>query len=231
MKVIIFIALCFTFISDDLQFCRTTRITSVGSQYPLKMAIIDKLPQAFWTQASLNFKKFKKGALPLDECYDNQRKLYISQLEKLEKEESSIEAQKKIKMDKAKKIEKVMERLQRQSLLNQKQKPVQDTEVKQSVGSVEKDKVKGSTSDPEMKMEVEEAAKTETRNEDTTAPRLYNCDECEAAGEKFDSNLLNVFESHIFTNHPLYKPFKCKQCEYTSHKRQNLQKHLRSVHK
>lgn len=203
------------------------------SNSPVKMAIIDKLPQAFWTQASLNFKKFKKGAMPLDECYDNQRKLYISQLEKLEKEESSIEAQKKIKMDKAKKIEKVMERLQRQSLFNQKQKleqGQQDTEMKQSVGK-EKVEAPASTRDLEVKMEVEEAAKTETKSEDSKASRMYNCEECEAAGERFDSNLLNVFESHIVTNHPLYKPFKCKQCEYTSHKRQNLQKHLRSVHK
>merc|ERR1711874_163186 len=203
------------------------------SNSPVKMAIIDKLPQAFWTQASLNFKKFKKGAMPLDECYDNQRKLYISQLEKLEKEESSIEAQKKIKMDKAKKIEKVMERLQRQSLFNQKQKleqGQQDTEMKQSVGK-EKVEAPASTRDLEVKMEVEDAAKTETKSEDSKASRMYNCEECEAAGERFDSNLLNVFESHIVTNHPLYKPFKCKQCEYTSHKRQNLQKHLRSVHK
>ena len=171
--------------------------------------------------------------MPLDECYDNQRKLYISQLEKLEKEESSIEAQKKIKMDKAKKIEKVMERLQRQSLFNQKQKleqGQQDTEMKQSVGK-EKVEAPASTRDLEVKMEVEEAAKTETKSEDSKASRMYNCEECEAAGERFDSNLLNVFESHIVTNHPLYKPFKCKQCEYTSHKRQNLQKHLRSVHK
>ena len=203
------------------------------SNSPVKMAIIDKLPQAFWTQASLNFKKFKKGAMPLDECYDNQRKLYISQLEKLGKEESSIEAQKKIKLDKAKKIEKVMERLQRQSLFNQKQKleqGQQDTEMKQSVGK-EKVEAPASTRDLEVKMEVEEAAKTETKSEDSKASRMYNCEECEAAGERFDSNLLNVFESHIVTNHPLYKPFKCKQCEYTSHKRQNLQKHLRSVHK
>ena len=101
------------------------------------MAMIDKLPQAFWTQASLNYKKFKKGALPLDECYEAQRKLYISHVDKLEKDQSNVEAQKKIKMDKAKKIEKVMERLQRQSLLSQKQNPKtgQDTaEVKQSAG-------------------------------------------------------------------------------------------------
>ena len=199
------------------------------------MAMIDKLPQTFWTQASLNFKKFKKGAMPLEECYENQRKLYIAQLDKLEKEQSSnIEAQKKIKMEKAKKIEKVMERLQRQSLLSQKQKPAQNTEVKQSVGSGRKEKdgapatPAAPASDPEVKMEEEEAPKTETKSEDQKA---FNCDECATAGEKFGSNLLNVFENHISTNHPLYKPFKCKQCEYSSHKRQNLHKHIKSVHK
>ena len=206
----------------------------------VKMAMIDKLPQTFWTQASLNFKKFKKGALPLDECYENQRKLYISHLEKLEKEQSNNEAQKKIKMDKAKKIEMVMERLQRQSLLSQKPKPGQDTEVKQDVGTAGKEKdeapaapapAPAAKSDPEVKMEVEEAAKPESRSEDPKASRLYNCDECETAGEKFNSNLLNVFENHIATNHPLYKPFKCQQCEYSSHKRGNLHKHIKSVHK
>ena len=187
------------------------------------MAMIDKLPQAFWTQASLNFKKFKKGSLPLDECYEAQRKLYISQVDKLEKDQSNVEAQKKIKMDKAKKIEKVMERLQRQSLLSQKQnqKTGQDTaEVKQSAGKDEAPAA--STSDPEVKKEDEEVAKTETNPKGSQ----YKCDGCE-----FESNLLNAFENHISTNHPLYKPFKCKQCEYSSNKRQNLHKHIKSVHK
>merc|ERR1712150_208079 len=139
----------------------------------------------------------------------------------------------KIKMDKAKKIEKVMERLQKQSLLNQKQKPGQETQTKQSEGSAgkENDEAPAATSDPEVKMEDEEAAKTETRSEDPKASHLYNCDECETAGEKFGSNLLNVFENHISTKHPLYKPFKCQQCEYSSHKRQNLHKHIKAVHK
>ena len=196
----------------------------------VKMAMIDKLPQAFWTQASLNFKKFKKGAMPLDECYEKQRKLYISQLEKLEKEESTMEAQKKIKMEKAKKIEKVMERLQKQSLLAQKQKQGQEPGVKQTEEKV-KDEVPAQAGDPVVKMEAEEVTKTEPKSEDPKASRLYNCEKCEDAGEKFHSNLLNVFESHIATNHPLYKPFKCKQCDYSSHKRQNLHKHIKSVHK
>merc|ERR1712150_287429 len=142
----------------------------------------------------------------------------------------------KIKMDKAKKIEMVMERLQRQSLLGQKPKPGQDTEVKQDVGTAGKEKdeapaAPAAKSDPEVKMEVEEATKPESRSEERKASRLYNCDECETAGEKFNSNLLNVFENHISTKHPLYKPFKCQQCEYSSHKRGNLHKHIKSVHK
>ena len=168
--------------------------------------------------------------MPLDECYENQRKLYISQLEKLDKEQSTIEAQKKIKMDKAKKIEKVMERLQRQSLLAQKQKQSQDPEVKQTEEKV-KDEGPAPAGDSVVKMEDEEVTKTEPKSEDPKASRLYKCEECEAAGEKYQSNLLNVFESHIASNHPLYKPFKCKQCEYSSHKRQNLHKHIKSVHK
>merc|ERR1712200_213143 len=86
--------------------------------------------------------------------------------------------------------------------------------------------------DPKASLENKEEDPKESRDnkvEDSKASRTYKCDECEKEGASFDSNLLNVYENHIL-KHPQYKPFKCEKCSYNSHKKQNLHKHIKSIH-
>ena len=174
----------------------------------------------------MNFKKFKTGSLTLDECYDKQRELYIVESDKLKKEQLILEHQKK--MEKAKKVEKLMEKLQRENLNKQNMK--QKSEEK-AAPKAKEEKLETSTSEPPVKMDTEET-KTENKSDDSRTSHPYSCEECQKEGKTFDTKMLNVFESHIL-QHPHYKPFKCEQamCLYTSHKRGNLQKHVRSIHK
>lgn len=187
------------------------------------MSLVEKLPQSFWQLTSLNFKKYKMGSMALDECYDKQRQLYILESDKLKKEQLTQEHQRK--KEKAKKVEKLMEKLQRETLNKQKTK----LENVEKTDSEKEGQPTPSSEPPPVKMETQET-KSESKADASKTSRLYKCEECEKTGETFETKILNVFENHL-QKHPNYKPFNCESCQYSSNKRQNLHKHIRSVHK
>lgn len=59
---------------------------------------------------------------------------------------------------------------------------------------------------------------------------LYDCDVCKQENTNFTSIQPQIFEHHIATSHPGYKPFTCNVCPYTANRRNNLTTHVKKFH-
>merc|ERR1712117_459627 len=98
--------------------------------------------------------------------------------------------------------------------------------------SIKKPESKAETTEIKTnKVEKVEEMRPKTPGKMPGTKESFTCEECEKKGEKFFSSIVNVFEQHINMKHPNYKPFKCTLCNYTTHKKGNLNKHMRLNHK
>ena len=167
------------------------------------MSILDKLPSSFWEETQTIYRKFKKGSISLEECFDRQRELSLIQMDKLKKNQvlngssgSDSKIEKHSRASLLKVIEKVKKKREEASEIAKKE-AVTDNKVE----------------------EVKKSGK-----------ETFTCEECEKVGNSFSSGILNLYENHINMKHPNYKPFKCNICSYSTHKRGNLHKHNKTTH-
>ena len=169
------------------------------------MTILDKLPLAFWEESQTVYKKFKKGSISLEECFDRQRELSLVHLDKIKKNQSlnaSSVSDSKIEKHRRAELLKVIEKVKK------KREEASEIAKKEAVSENKVDEVKKS------------------------GKENFTCEECEKVGSSFSSGILNLYENHINMKHPNYKPFKCNStnCIYSTHKRGNLHKHTKSTH-
>ena len=47
------------------------------------MSLVDKMPLSFWEGSQNIYKKYKRGAMTLDDCFDRRRELSIQHIEKM----------------------------------------------------------------------------------------------------------------------------------------------------
>lgn len=172
------------------------------------MSLLDKMPLSFWEDTQNIFKKYKKGSMSLDDCFERQRELSLQQIEKIKNAQENPHPIQHQNLEKTKRAEAIFEKIKARS---QKKKDELSTNSERGKQEVVKEKVE-----------------TPKKVEKPSGKENFNCEECEKTGTSFSSNLLNVYENHIMTKHPHYKPFKCDKCSYTTHKKGNLNKHMRS---
>jgi len=199
-------------------------------------------PIKFWEEIYTTYKKFKGGDISLEECYDIQRKLYNSELEK-KKEKELVEKPKK-SLDKFKQLDSVFEKIK------------SNTEEKRM--NLEKSKAKERKL---SEMSNESATKRSSSNIDTEAalnslkkiiPKPYKetdptwlkdaidsmllswsfiekgnfiCKEC---GDK--SSHIKHFEKHAKHKHTDYKPFACNICDYAARDKHQVFSHVKVKH-
>ena len=183
------------------------------------MSVLDKLPITFWEEIQTDYKKYKKGGISLDECFERQRELSLLQIEKIKKEQE-------MKFEKNKRAEAIFEKIKARSLEKVKKKEREANNLQSDNDSNTK---KDSVPDAKVDVKAEESKSSQNQNKPSAT---YNCEECEKNGKSFNSNVLKLYENHIHMKHSNYKPFKCEQdkCGYTTHKKGNLNKHL-TIHK
>ena len=179
------------------------------------MSVLDKLPITFWEEIQTDYKKYKKGGISLEECFERQRELSLLQIEKIKKEQE-------MKVEKNKRAEAIFEKIKARSLEKVKKKEREANNLQSDNDSTNK-----KDSVPDVKAEESKSSQNQSKPSAT-----YNCEECEKNGKSFNSNVLKLYENHIHMKHSNYKPFKCEQdnCGYTTHKKGNLNKHL-TIHK
>ena len=183
------------------------------------MSVLDKLPITFWEEIQTDYKKYKKGGISLDECFERQRELSLLQIEKIKKEQE-------MKFEKNKRAEAIFEKIKARSLEKVKKKEREANNLQSDNDSNTK---KDSVPDAKVDVKAEESKSNQNQSKPSAT---YNCEECEKNGKSFNSNVLKLYENHIHMKHSNYKPFKCEQdkCGYTTHKKGNLNKHL-TIHK
>jgi len=200
------------------------------------MSILEKLPTSFWEESQSIYRQFRKGSITLEECYDKTRDLSVGCIEKIKPSYDEINQKKKERAMKL--LARLMDRAEgnaktpkRES--NEDKKDSVDNNDESIHEPENKTKIEPKTPGKHNKNEPKTPGKWEpkTPGKSSKEKDLFTCEECSKVGVNFTSNLLNLFEQHISLKHPSYKPFKCTKCNYNTHKRQNLNKHIRSNHK
>ena len=167
--------------------------------------------------------------MTLDDCFDRQRELSIQHIEKMKKIE---EEQNQEKLDKSKRAEAIFEKIKARSI----EKGKKEDDVSNDNSKKEEEKMESPKKTEENRTKESKTPKkvTDVKTKESKTPKKvdknkdsFYCEECEKTGTSFSSTLLNVYENHIITNHPNYKPFKCSKCSFTTHKRGNLNKHAK----
>ena len=199
------------------------------------MSILEKLPTSFWEESQSIYKQFRKGSITLDDCYEKTRDLSLGCIEKIKPSEDEINQKKKERAMKL--LARLMDRAE--GNVRTPKQEIKKEESKES-GSNKDESINKSKNEPKMepktpkknnKTEPKTPAKLEPKTPGKTTKEFFTCEECAKIGENFRTNLLNLFEQHIILNHQNYKPFKCTKCGYNTHKKQNLNKHIRHNHK
>ena len=172
------------------------------------MAMLDMLPSEFWEESQNIYRKFKKGNISLDECFQRQSVLARDNLQKIKKvDEDTKKNQEQTnkndddKIQKSRRADAIFEKIRARS--EKAKKEEENTIVKEEKTSEEVFK----SSNP------------------------YNCEECAKDGKSYFCSVLNLFEGHIKRKHPNYQPFKCEKCDFKSHRKANLNRHTINHHK
>ena len=220
-------------ISRPYWWTRALKLTSFGSGLSsTEMSVLEKLPNAFWEEAQSIFKKYRRGSVSIEECFDKQRELSVNYIDKIKNSQDDLIQKKKERAIKL--LARLMDRAENNAKApkneatdNEKEAVVEKIDSENKVETRLEPKSPGKSS----KNEPKTPGKFEPKTPGKSTKDLFSCEECSKDGTTFTANLINLFEQHISSKHPNYKPFKCTKCSYSSHKKGNLNKHVRSNHK
>ena len=193
---------------------------SVSDLRGVNMTVLDRLPKEFWEESQNIYRKYKKGAISLAECFERQRQC----LPRNKKVNRDDEDDKKKKPDEIKKNDddKRSQKKTRADAIFEKIRARSEKAKKEEEAPVVKEEPKEEPSKEVEDKMMEEIAKS-------TAP--YNCEECAKDGKDYSCNVQSLFEGHVKMKHPSYQPFKCEKCEFKSNRKANVNRHVIKHHK
>ena len=183
------------------------------------MTVLDRLPLEFWEETQNIYRKYKKGTISLDECFERQRKC----LPRHKKVSRDDEDGKRKKLDENKKDD--------GDDIKSKKKSRADAIFEKIRARSEKAKKEEET--PVVKEEKEQPKENDDKVQEEIAKSSapYNCEECAKEGKDYSCSVQSLFEGHIKIKHPSYQPFRCEKCDFKSNRKANVNRHVIKHHK
>jgi len=183
----------------------------------------EKLPIQFWEEIYSLYTRYNNSELSVDDCFNLQRSLYNSEMEKIQKSEEKS----KKTSEKYKKLDSLFEQIKSKTEKQKIENSMKNKTTNKSVTTKKDAKQVLSETNKEQKdvnsIEVLLAKLVESwsffKNDS------YTCGEC---NEK--QNALKLFERHVKRKHDHYKPFTCHICDYSARSKQSVTDHMKTKH-